>query len=186
MCSGAITFLSFLQVLLLSSEFQIDEMDALLYMLAAHNEVCSPSHTRAHAMICFEADSLLIRGVDLQRGEVSVELAAGIYFEERKAGLMALHRLLQVQALGLAEVPDDIYEVVCAYNKQLLGQAAGSGCALLQRLLRVVQDTSAEAKSGTRLPAVVDLQGRELPRHVLLQLEHTLLCEVQPSSKLDC
>lgn len=41
----------------------------------------------------------------VQRGEVSSEVAAGLYFEERRALLGTLWRLLQAQALEPADEP---------------------------------------------------------------------------------
>ena len=45
----------------------------------------------------------------------------------------------QVQALALAEVPDDIYEVVCAFDETLLSRQAQGGSVLIGRLTQLVQ-----------------------------------------------
>ena len=58
------------QVLLLSDELGLDELTSLECVLAAYDEL----------------------------GEVSAEAGAGVFFEERRAQLASLHRLLQLQA----------------------------------------------------------------------------------------
>ena len=158
------------------------------------------------------------RFLRLQRGDVSAKAGAGVYFEERRAMLMTLHRLLQVrampghvfklgitlcsksnltlkyagprgcyrsceqvQALGLSDTSDEIYNVICACNQQLLAQEAQGSCRLVARIIGLIQDTSLEPKGQSRITSVVDLQGQQLERHLLLQRERTLLCEVRPT-----
>lgn len=143
----------------------------------------------------------------LQRGEASAEAGAGVYFEERKALLLTLHlllqvsftsekadassaeaalrevglsrRMLQVPALALEEVPEDVFQVVCTFCEQLLERETEGSCALLRRLLELIQDTSLEAKQDSRITRVVDMQGQYMERHVLLQRERSILCEVR-------
>lgn len=84
---------------------------------------------------------------------------------------------VQVEACDLAQTPDDIYEAVCSCNATLLSKGQAGSCALIKRILELIQDTSLEPKQGCRIPEVVDQQGQRVGRHTLLQRERTVLCE---------
>lgn len=93
-------------MLLLSAEFNLNEIHALECLLEAHTEVAHFSalaSTQGPALPYYNLRTLtaLLR---LQRGDVSAEAGAGVYFEERRAMLMTLHRLLQVRVL-----PDHLF-----------------------------------------------------------------------------
>lgn len=83
-----------------------------------------------------------------------------------------------MQALGLSDTSDEVYDVICACNQQLLAQEAQGSCRLVARIISLIQDTSLEPKGQSRITSVVDLHGQSLERHLLLQRERTLLCEV--------
>eukprot|EP00884_Botryococcus_braunii_P018275 jgi/Botrbrau1/5130/Bobra.0172s0002.1 len=135
-------------VLLLSDELRVDEILALQCLLAAH----------------------------VERGEVAAEVAAGIFFDERRAALASLHLLLQVQAVGGEEgLNEQVFEAISTFNKSLLVEPQSGG--LLPRLITCIQDTSLEGGSGSKLSKVVDERGSEVDRRALIQAERSILCE---------
>lgn len=109
-----------LQAVLLSDELKLDEIYCVELLLSAHEEVgiqigkgrvCC---LRSHACFVLSPPSRLNLGrlrpsslphPLLQRGDLSAESAAGIFFEERRGLLAALHRLLQVRRECTPRVP---------------------------------------------------------------------------------
>lgn len=76
--------------------------------------------------------------MDLQRGEVAAEVAAGVYFEERRGLVGALHRLLQVQALPGPEPSQEISAVIAQFNDGLLSLRANGRSLLVSRLIELI------------------------------------------------
>lgn len=74
----------------------------------------------------------------LQRGEVSAEVAAGLYFEERRALAAALHRLLQVHVLPGAELPPEVAEAIVHFNHGLLSARSNGRSILVSRLIDLI------------------------------------------------
>ena len=74
----------------------------------------------------------------LQRGEVSAEVAAGVYFEERRGLVGALHRLLQVQALPGPDPPQDVSNVIVNFNNGLMSLRANGRSLLVSRLIELI------------------------------------------------
>lgn len=83
-----------------------------------------------------------------------------------------------MQALAVAETPDDAFKEICIYNQQLLGLEADGSCTMLRRILELIQDTSLEPRQGSQIIQIVDAAGQQVERHVLLQRERSILCEV--------
>ncbi|KAK9838304.1 hypothetical protein WJX81_003260 [Elliptochloris bilobata] len=137
------------EALLLADELQLDELIALACLEAAHTE----------------------------RGEATAEVAAGLWLEERRALVGALHRLLQAQALPSPDVPPALAAALAAFNANLLGQRAGGRSVLLGRLIDLIKAAGQDVGPGTRLAMVVDDLGRQVDRRGLAARERTLLCE---------
>ena len=94
------------EVLLLSDEFKLDEIVALLCVEAARQEVrcrtprAGPAGQRAAltaARISATCPTPPAARARAQRNEVSAADAAGVYFEERRSLLVSLWMLLQAQ-----------------------------------------------------------------------------------------
>jgi hypothetical protein len=75
----------------------------------------------------------------LQMGEVSAEIGAGIYFEERHALLASLWRLLQMQALAAVDVGPDLFRLITSYNRELLSAQANGRAVLVARLVELIK-----------------------------------------------
>lgn len=137
------------EVLLLSDEFKLDEIVALMCVEAARQE----------------------------RNEVSAADAAGVYFEERRSLLVSLWMLLQAQVMSAESLPGGVYRAVCAFNEDLLAAAPGGSVPLIARLLELIRAHSLEAQPGSRLAVVIDAFGREVDRSTLVQREQLLCSE---------
>jgi hypothetical protein len=138
------------EILLLSDEFKLDEIDALLLVLRAQEEV----------------------------GDVSAAAAAGLLFEQRSAAVQSLSLLLHAQIVGAANLPPAVYDIISAFNAGLLCQAeADGGCMLLRRLTALLHASPVDSEPGTRLPVVIDSLGRAADRALLAQRERTSVAE---------
>ena len=73
-----------------------------------------------------------------QRGEVAAEVAAGVYFEERRGLVGALHRLLQVQALPGPEPSPEVANVIAQFNNGLLSLRSNKRSLLVSRLIELI------------------------------------------------
>lgn len=71
-------------------------------------------------------------------------------------------------------LPAELYQVICAFNADLLSQSAGGRTLLVQRLSELVRHNVLEAGPGSRLPVVVDSHGREVDRNALVAREQTV------------
>ena len=80
-----------------------------------------------------------LKPVSLQSGEVTAEVAAGVYFQERRAVLLALRRVLQAAAAAAAGLAPDVADCVAAFACGLLEQRRDGRAALVGRLLTLVQ-----------------------------------------------
>jgi hypothetical protein len=74
----------------------------------------------------------------VQRGEVAAEVAAGLYFEERRALVAALHRLLQVHVLPGSELTADVADTIIRFNHGLLSARTSGRSILVSRLIELV------------------------------------------------
>lgn len=74
----------------------------------------------------------------LQRGDVTAEAGAGIYFAERRALAEALHHLLQMEAMPDADAPADIQTAVKLFVESLLSQMSGGRSTLITRLIELI------------------------------------------------
>lgn len=74
----------------------------------------------------------------VQRGEVAAEVAAGVYFEERRGLVGALHRLLQVQALPGPEPSPEVANVIAQFNNGLLSLRSNERSLLTSRLIELI------------------------------------------------
>lgn len=76
-----------------------------------------------------------------QRGEVSAEVAAGLYYEERRALLGTLWRLLQARVLESGEQPQHVglHRVLQHFCEQLLGAGPDGRLPFLGRLLHLIK-----------------------------------------------
>ncbi len=74
----------------------------------------------------------------MQRGDVTAEAGAGIYFTERRALVEALHHLLQLEALPDADAPPDTQAAVKSFVDSLLSRESGGRSALLARLIELI------------------------------------------------
>ena len=71
---------------------------------------------------------------------MSAEVAAGVYFEERRGLVATLWRLLQVMVLGAEEQPPEVLAVTTAFTLDLLAARTPEGrSALVSRLLDLIQ-----------------------------------------------
>lgn len=77
-----------------------------------------------------------------QRGEVSAEVAAGVFYEERRALLAALLALLAAAAEGAEAGGGAARSAVQRWVGGLLGERQGARSALLARLLELIQARS--------------------------------------------
>lgn len=73
-----------------------------------------------------------------QRGEVAAEVAAGVYFEERRGLVGALHRLLQVQTLPGPEPSPEVANVIMQFNNGLLSLRSNECSLLVSRLIELI------------------------------------------------
>ncbi|KAK9829639.1 hypothetical protein WJX72_007011 [[Myrmecia] bisecta] len=137
------------EVLLLSDELKLDELVCLQCIITAQDE----------------------------RGQVSAEAAAGIYFEERRALLATLWTLLQATALPAQDLDDSVNQMITDFVLDLLAQRINGHAQLLTRLIDLVKDVSLEPQAGSRLTRVLDFHDELVDRRLLLQRERTLLCE---------
>lgn len=71
----------------------------------------------------------------MQLGEVSAEAAAGVYYEERRAQLEAVHLLLQSQACCEEGLDEQAFKALCQFNALLLKTVPGSAPGVLHHLL---------------------------------------------------
>ena len=70
---------------------------------------------------------------------MAAEVAAGVYFEERRGLVAALHRLLQVQALPAPEEqPAEVAEAVARFNEGLLMLRSQGRSLLVTRLMELI------------------------------------------------
>jgi len=143
--------------LLLSDELKLDEIHCVELLLQAHQE----------------------------RGDLSAETAAGIYFDERKALLASLHRLLQFHAAELDSTaePDaggvSSREGFFQFTRDLLRARDSSGrSVLLCRMVDLIKDASLEASASSPLRSVRDSTGQMVSRSSLVQRERSQLCEM--------
>jgi hypothetical protein len=125
------------EVLLLSEELKLDELQSLLCLLTAHDEASAVGggvhDARATITTWLTHDHMH------QRGEVAAEVAAGVYFEERRGLVAALHRLLQVQALPAPEEqPAEVAEAVARFNEDLLMLRSQGRSLLVTRLMELI------------------------------------------------
>ena len=113
------------QVYLLSDALHLDEVSALLALVTAHDE----------------------------RGSATAEAAAGVFFDERAAVARTLHALLSAAAVPSDATPTAVAAVAAAFVRDLLAVTAeegeaggkrGTRCALIKRLVEVVDDASLE------------------------------------------
>ena len=132
------------EALLLADALQLDELVALGCLQAAHDEV-RPSQPGPTA--CAHSNGSQRCGPP-QRGEASAEVAAGLWLEQRRALVGALHRLLQSQALPAADAPPALAAALAAFNADLLGERAGGRSVLLGRLIDLLK-----ARAGTHVCA---------------------------------
>lgn len=115
----------------------------------------------------------------IQRGEVSAEVAAGIYFLERRALLAALRRLLQAAAAAPADAAaaPEVAEAVAGFAEKLLQQRQDGRPALVARLMTLVQVRIAWWSFGT-------LQASWRPSKEVLanmvQYAHFVACQSHP------
>ena len=114
----------------------------------------------------------------LQRGEVSAEVAAGVYFEERRGLVGALHRLLQVQALPGPDPPQDVSNVIVNFNNGLLSLRANGRSLLVSRLIELI----GVGLDQMMLDFCIALSFHGISRHY--RPYRTSLCEVL--GMLDC
>ena len=125
-------------MLLLSEELKLDELQCLLCLLTAHDEVSCTGVTLAnllHHTLCLFGMSLTC-ALRPQRGEVAAEVAAGVYFEERRGLVATLHRLLQV--LPGTEEGLDVADAVVDFNSDLLRLRSQGRSVLLTRLIELI------------------------------------------------
>lgn len=66
-------------------------------------------------------------------------MAAGLWLEQRRALVGALHRLLQAQALPAPDAPAAAAAALAAFNADLLGERAGGRSVLLGRLIDLLK-----------------------------------------------
>jgi len=85
-----------------------------------------------------------------QRGEATAEAAAGLFLEERRALVAALHRLLQAQALPAADAEPALAAALAAFNADLLGARAGGRSVLLSRLIELIKARARAAADAAR------------------------------------
>ena len=123
------------EALLLADAVQLDELVALGCLQAAHDEV------RLLLSLPLALHSLRRsqHRKRSQRGEASAEVAAGLWLEQRRALVGALHRLLQAQALPAADAPPALAAALAAFNADLLGERAGGRSVLLGRLIDLLK-----------------------------------------------
>ena len=74
----------------------------------------------------------------MQRGDVTAEAGAGIYFTERRALVEALHHLLQLEALPDADASPDTQAAVKSFLDSLLSQESGGQSTVLARLIKLI------------------------------------------------
>lgn len=137
------------EILLLSEEFKIDEILSLSCIQAALEE----------------------------QGVVSAAAAGGILFEERKGLLSSLWLLLQAQVMRVESLNPQLYNLICAFNSDLLSDKEGSSTLLIKSIVEVIRSNPAEVTGDSRLDFVIDSCGREVSRHTLAQREVSYLCE---------
>lgn len=137
------------EVQLLAEEMKLDEILALLCILAVKEEC----------------------------GEVMAAAAAGVYLEERQALLSSLKLLLETQVFTSFNLSEEVSCFVSNYVNELLHLQQGDKTLLLHRIIELIQDDTLFAGSTSKLPQVIDTRGRVLDRNVMMLREHTLLCE---------
>ena len=147
-----------LQVLLMSDELKLDEVYCLLCLLTSHEEVTSdlpPRYYLCRAVLqALQKPSMRAMGVAwvVQRGDVTAEAGAGIYFTERRALVEALHHLLQLEALPDADAPPETQAAVKSFLGPLLLQESGGRSALLTRLIELIRVSPQLFSTQTKLP----------------------------------
>lgn len=134
------------EVLLLSDDLQLDELDCLAYILAAQE----------------------------QTGQVSARAAAGVYYEERLAAIQSVLVLFHAQVTGSGVLPSETYSIVATFNAALLSKIQDGRTVILHRIADLIQSSSLCLSDGTRLPEVVDKYGRVLDRAQVFQRECTV------------
>ena len=140
----------FLQVLLLSDELRVDEMTALMCLVAAHDA----------------------------RGDASAAAAAGVFFDGRAAALASLRALLQSQLFSAGDAAPDVATAVRDFVGDLLAARSPDGrSTLLARLTTLATDASLDPEPGAALARVVDERGAEADRRALVAAERAAVCE---------
>ena len=81
-------------------------------------------------------------------------MAAGLWLEERRALVGALHRLLQAQALPALDAPPALGSALAAFNAGLLGERAGGRSVLLGRLIDLLKASATHHVLCVQLEAV--------------------------------
>lgn len=137
-----------MQTLLMSNELKLDEVYCLLCLLTSHEEVSKSFPFEASSQspllnyledIAAALEAMAVNVYFcLQRGDVTAEAGAGIYFTERRALVEALHHLLQLQALPDAEAFQDIQIVVKTFVEALLAQTSGGQSTIIARLVELI------------------------------------------------
>ncbi|CAG9460258.1 unnamed protein product [Pedinophyceae sp. YPF-701] len=144
-----------------------------------------------------ECVRLLMRALEY-RGDLSCEAAAGIYFDDRREVLEALHFAMKYEVLGSqlptlwwraqgplgdAQEMDDFdtaaaLEDVRALNSKLCKERDSDGrCKLLRKIVELIAAGGGPAGAGKAFPDVLNPQGATVPRSQLRRLETTLLVE---------
>lgn len=101
------------------------------------------------------------------QGELSKEIAAGVYLRQRRDSLSALHLLLKLPAHGLSESDE-----LAAFVQELV-QVPG----FFGRLCTVITDRSLLPAEGSQLSHVINERRARESRRDLALLERTRLCE---------
>lgn len=118
-----------------------------------------------------------------QTGEVSAEVAAGLFYSKRLAAVRSLFTLLYVHVTGYGMVTDRIFEVVEKFNVELLSEhpEAGKETLLITNLCRSVRTTVAGMKDAAHsgISHVCDLNRRMVPRVDSMNLECLVSVAIQ-------
>lgn len=114
-----------------------------------------------------------------ERGMLTAEAAAGIYFEDRMGAVKVLERLLALLAFNtLGEEASDSNQyvrIIKDYVMGLVSELQDGRCVLLQRLSTLLQDTSLDPLPHSSLPQVLDRGGHLVPRSTFLAIEKEYL-----------
>ena len=94
---------------------------------------------------------------------------------------------LQIQALQGPGVSDELYEIVCTFNKRLLSDDTGK-LTLVDNLVKRIKDTALEPQADSKVVDTVNARGHLANRHALLQAERGVLSKVSvfPRSSYTC